>query len=553
MTSSTPQTNARSTFGSLQLGGWLVWCALILIILTLSYTCMSYLLVSADQSEHISKPLRRLTPAIVALLAGIVAALQLYSKPGGLAGRLALIVFVGAAAFGARKPNFAFEAYVLGGGILMVGAFWLAGRFAALRSWFNFVALSLAAGTVLLAIVEAFLVISFYSGLGQMKTDTEPAEDLASRPANFFDLFEGEPSSATHLGGGLRPGLDHPMLVEDGELGRVRTNADGFRSDVPSTLPKPTDEFRVLLLGDSFSIGFRSDDAVYLAGQLEARLQAALDQIPSAPARKVQVYAAWTQDQVLMAQWLERFQSSRFFEADLILHGVCLGNDLAWNHFHGRIETTREARMPKRFLDEAHYSEDQSYDPHAQFNLLRSRLQLGMILRRRLTATPIWNGLPVRSFGVVPIWNSQNNIGIFLKDESITAPLFASFRKYLRQAHATLSRTPDAPPMHVFLFPQRFQQSEQEWSVQVGYYGLKPEAFDRELPNRKIAAMCADEQWNCFDLLPAFKARGNRLLYLPFDMHWNGAGNTVAAEAVAKYLLGTVNVFNTIDEDPPES
>ena len=95
-------------------------------------------------------------------------------------------------------------------------------------------------------------------------------------------------------------------------------------------------------------------------------------------------------------------------------------------------------------------------------------------------------------------------------------------------------------PLRVLIFPQRFQQSEREWQTQEKYYGLDEASFDRDLPNRRIQEMCERNDWQCRDLLPAFRANGERLLHLPYDMHWNDAGNLLAGETIAEYLIDVV-------------
>jgi SGNH hydrolase-like domain, acetyltransferase AlgX len=54
------------------------------------------------------------------------------------------------------------------------------------------------------------------------------------------------------------------------------------------------------------------------------------------------------------------------------------------------------------------------------------------------------------------------------------------------------------------------------------------------------------------DLCPVFEAsaRDGKLLYYPFDTHWNSEGREVAAAFVAKTLRGRVEVLHEVKPLP---
>lgn len=77
-------------------------------------------------------------------------------------------------------------------------------------------------------------------------------------------------------GGRLRPNVDCPMEGGGGEpfvtVG-YQTNSMGFRNREELLMPKPLDEYRILSLGDSFSIGYGIDQAGFFGPVVQGTLR----------------------------------------------------------------------------------------------------------------------------------------------------------------------------------------------------------------------------------------------------------------------------------------
>ncbi len=376
--------------------------------------------------------------------------------------------------------------------------------------------------SVLLCAVEAILV-------RQLIVDLTPSH-LKDNVLNFpGDVMAGE---GEDIPGNLKRNLDDRISLGDGSVGRIVTNADGFRSVHPLTMPKPADEFRILYLGDSFTYGYRTDQSRSAAAVIEELLSTEMN-------LKVRVYPAWTEDQAGMVKWLRKHPAR--FEADLILHGVCLGNDLGTNMRQLVPPSTSWSYgdvVPAEYLDLAVFRPDGAFVSGTQAREFRDQLRFTQTLRILFAPTPISTGFEIKA-GAAPLWNQQNNIGIFLKDEGPAREMFQVFERNLSRARDLAGPT----PVYSVLFPQRYQQSEREWQTMIHYYGLRADAFDLDLPNRKIREICERNALNCFDLLPAFRERGKELLHYPYDMHWNDAGNRLAGEAMAEYLAPIVRAM----------
>ncbi|MCR9145298.1 MAG: hypothetical protein NXI24_23870 [bacterium] len=444
---------------------------------------------------------------------------------------------------------FAFTRYVtVFAAIVFVAT--VAGDFAG-RAKRNILSGVLAAVAVLAASLSLLLCAAEAILIRQLVVDLTPGH-LKGGVLNFpGDVMAGGPGQAAKKGevrtaGNLKPGLDARISLGDGSIGRIVTNAHGFRSVHALETPKPANEFRILFLGDSFTYGYRTDQLRTAAAILEDRLNASRlfndgsqssesgrrDESASAHRGTVRIYAAWTEDQAGLLQWLREYPDR--FQADLILHGVCLGNDLGTNMRSLDPPSTTwtfEATVPREYLDPTVFRPDGAFVAGTEAREFRNQLRITQTLRVMFMPTPISTGFEIKADSA-PLWNQQNNIGIFLKDESHAAEMFAVLERNLIAAKRLAGDT----PLYLAFFPQRYQQSEREWRTMVAYYGLRADAFDLDLPNRKIHEICERNALLCFDLLPVFRERGDELLHYPYDMHWNDAGNELAGEAMAEYL-----------------
>ncbi|MEQ9365021.1 MAG: SGNH/GDSL hydrolase family protein [Leptospirales bacterium] len=423
-----------------------------------------------------------------------------------------------------NQTVFAFTRYVaVFAAIVFVAA--IAGDAAARAGWKGLSGL-LAGAAVLSASLSLLLCATEAILIRQLVVDLTPSH-LKGNVLNFpGDVMTG---AGEDTAGNLKPGLDARISLGDGSIGRITTNSRGFRSAHELKTPKPANEFRILFLGDSFTYGYRTDQMRTAAAVLENRLNAAV----SGDDRQVRVYPAWTEDQAGLAQWLREHPDR--FQADLILHGVCLGNDLGTNMRSLDPPSTTwryEATVPRKYLDAEQFRPDGAFVAGTVAREFRNQLRVTQTLRVMFAPTPISTGFEIKPDSG-PLWNQQNNIGVFLKDETYADEMFAVFERNLKTAKKLAGDT----PLYVALFPQRYQQSEREWRTMVSYYGLRADAFDLDLPNRKIRAICDRNDFNCFDLLPVFRERGEELLHYPYDMHWNDAGNALAGQAMAEYLL----------------
>ncbi len=98
----------------------------------------------------------------------------------------------------------------------------------------------------------------------------------------------------------------------------------------------------------------------------------------------------------------------------------------------------------------------------------------------------------------------------------------------------------------LMLFPQRYQIQSQDWDETVRVYGLKPEAFDLDAPNRRISGFCREQSIPLIDPTERMRKEWHRqhsTMYLPLgDMHWNSHAHRIFFESVRDELVEIVRL-----------
>jgi hypothetical protein len=326
-------------------------------------------------------------------------------------------------------------------------------------------------------------------------------------------------------GGFLLPDLDRSVVGSQGPVEWV-TNREGFRNREATPRAKPARRARLIIVGDSFVTGYRTDQERTVGRVLERRLRER-----SSP-RPLEVLVAGAGHPRAAREWLARHGLA--FDPDLVVLGLTLGNDPAQSWL-----AHRGLQVP--LLDSLLLPGD-SY-PGRALDLLPVKLDRTLrswrVYRRtrRLFATEVISSwfldFPTR----VHLFDPGHALGLFYSRQAI--PLVEQASEDLIHELAAIRDecAQRRVPFLVMIIPQRFQTTDREWRATAFEYGLDPEAFDVERPNRGLLAGCAAHQLWCLDLLPGFRAAGAAPLYQGLgDMHWNDAGHALAAGLLAEEI-----------------
>lgn len=358
---------------------------------------------------------------------------------------------------------------------------------------------------------------------------------------DYDDLAIFEPDLP---GGQLRPNIDQMVQGERaGQAVHWRTDANGFRVDHNPDAHPAAGVRRVLLLGDSYIDGMRTDQRDTLGADLQRGLGSLYEVISvghNNPAN------AW--------YWLQ--QHAAAWHPDQVVLGLTLGNDLTYQNLGAGMretETGEIACVDRQLLDGDPTWLPTPLPPTAYVHtsaLTQRWNRTAFYARHWLAARADFLGqLPspetapsINAPGRLHDRDMYTGIGLFARERSaFIQQSYAANRATLGGIQRLLNERKVA--FSVLVLPVRLQVSKHDWSKFRREYALDPAAFDLRAPNLEIRASCAQLAIDCIDptdTLAARDAAGDGPFYRPRgDMHLNEAGNRVVAELLAQHLLST--------------
>jgi hypothetical protein len=277
------------------------------------------------------------------------------------------------------------------------------------------------------------------------------------------------------------------------ELNGRRLNAGGFM-DEEFQVEKAPGVRRLAAFGDSFALGvvpYAENFLTLLDDQLDAR--------EPTEVQNLGIVSTGPEDYLYL--WRTEIRS---YQPDLVLVCVFVGND---------IRAPRESSLLHR-------------DSLLAFAVPGRMWRLGHQPAARSTPSPEAATFDEASFLAV----ERDRLDVCRR------PLDA---KVLRAWDATLSilgQIADevGPGLRVAIIPDEYQVNDALFELlAAGHEG----EYDRDDPQRRLAAWCASRGVPCLDLLPTLReAEGQEHTYKPCDTHWNALGNRVAAQALARWL-----------------
>jgi lysophospholipase L1-like esterase len=308
----------------------------------------------------------------------------------------------------------------------------------------------------------------------------------------------------------------------------LETNSRGLREDESVGYEKPAETTRILLLGDSFALGYTVDHPDTISQLLQRELR---DQ-----GRSVQVVNAGTEgystDQEVL--WLAR--EGRRYAPDVVVLQM-YENDIFWNGQDRYFRYPKPKLDPSQPPEAALASRPPLADPGREPWLVRSTA-LGTTVSGMISppALPMLGttGLPAE-------WGPR------LRDDG---PGWAETRAALAAFKAAAQQI-GAKPL-VLVIPDKAQVDPASREAMAG--AIRDPAYDPARPYRGMVAAAKAVGLEVVDSEKAMVAAaqgGERQLYFGKDWHTNGLGNRVLADQLAVALASPALLGAPPHEAPP--
>ncbi|HEV8712794.1 MAG TPA: hypothetical protein VGX03_08215 [Candidatus Binatia bacterium] len=349
-------------------------------------------------------------------------------------------------------------------------------------------------------------------------------------------------------GGHLRPNLH---LDVRGEFGAVRfiTNSRGFRNTAECDyLPSPGVS-RILLLGDSYVDGMRTDQEQTIGAVLQAALNA-----HGTNNRHMEVLVAGHNNPA--NAWYYYQEHGQKYHADVVILGLTVGNDFTSHNY--RYGLLPEAGENGRIVLRKAGSQINMASPGSRVLLPEAAYRPASRwegLEDKEVSVREWLAAHFRVFGyaippaLMPWGNRRRHVyatDMFLSLGLFYRPGMPEIQEMYQDMDEMLTGmyravTANGTTFLVLLFPVRIQVAEKDWDLFARFYALDRGQFDLQKPNRHVLALCAQQGIECLDSLPAlrqwYEAQGEPVYRARGDMHFNERGQQVVAESLAAYLL----------------
>jgi hypothetical protein len=389
----------------------------------------------------------------------------------------------------------------------------------------------------------------------------ERAASRSATPIDWGDLLT--PLVEMRRGGRLRPGFDQLARGPDPRGGvRTITNCDGFRNTSEFAEQPPPGTTRVLLIGDSFTGGYRTAQCD-LWSELVSR---SLDATMRASGCSVELPTAVVNDPSEAWYYYARFAAT--VRPHVVALAITVGNDLTQSYLNlGRggalryvpddagsitLATNPDVVAAYAALDSM-YLPAHAWQPQSWGAWLRKRMyNLSRTLRSGRVGAALGDcavalGWPPAG-DAINCWYTDDvpramdlmqGLGFFLGEAPpVIEEAYALARLAVVRLHELCTR--DGVTLAVLVFPQRFQVHPRDWQAMVARYGLVSESFDLDRPNRFVRDLARELELPCCDVTPVLQRSAeaeHTALYLPQgDMHWNVQGHRTVAGAVEPFL-----------------
>jgi lysophospholipase L1-like esterase len=327
-------------------------------------------------------------------------------------------------------------------------------------------------------------------------------------------MFVPDPVTGYRLTPGFRGTIDTPEFRN-----AIRVNAQGWREDADIG-PKPAGTTRILMLGDSFTMGVGVEGEETLAAQLERALNG------ESGAGQVEVINAGVPGYGTGPEVSTLEQRGLAIEPDVVLLTVFMGNDISDNGLP--LQTVRDGYLVPSGVP----------PPEGSWQRLVSFINLHSHLYH--LAEP-WLD---RARGRGPAAKAAVRAGFLDLYSPVSDPPGWAATERLVQRFVAVTRTA-AVRAAIVLIPDRPQVSPSVWAAALAETGLDAGAVYPTAPNDRLRAMGDRAGIPVFDLTPTMAATGDgKDWYYPVDHHFTQTATAHAVAGLAPFVRGLLVAGN---------
>lgn len=306
-----------------------------------------------------------------------------------------------------------------------------------------------------------------------------------------------------------------------------RVNKLGLRG-AETTVEKPAGVFRILTLGDSFTMGKGVADGETYSVYLEESLNRSAGE--SCKVKKFEVLNGGVDSYAPVLSGIELRRDLAPLAPDLVIHSLDIGDLVQEAAYRSEAEFAPDGSVLKVSNEARAVSASDRVRDWIDQHLFFTRAMLyyaskylgGEAITVRTVATQANRELVAHTLAGDTQSRDAQWRDLFASIESIRA--FAA----THQGEYVLS-----------IYPWGHQVSDQEWMPGRYAYLTKDDVVsDRSLET--IRTMSAERGIHLADMYPVFRAhKGPEKLYFSYDNHWTRAGHHVMADGLADYLRKT--------------
>ncbi len=296
----------------------------------------------------------------------------------------------------------------------------------------------------------------------------------------------------------------------------VKINSHGLRDD-EFPREKPAGEYRILALGDSFTVELEVEKEQAWTEVLEELL---------GTERAVQVINAGTRGYGSDQELLFLREQGLKYAPDLVVVAF-FANDVLNNA--QEYQSGRKYAKPRFVLQDGQLQLTNVPPPRAPINFWKA---LDGLLMRSYVYRFGREVLEMNSPGTPPAYTQVYRAEYTPEWEEawqVTEAILVEMQKLAADAGARLL---------VCYLPDQNQISDSKWD-EIVRHATDTRAYDREKPNRLLGELCARHGIPYLDLTPAFRqhvAAGEPYPYFPVSAHFNVEGNRLTAQLIYDYL-----------------